>query len=53
VETAIAEIEQGMRDRGFDPPSPRPRPAGKTKSKANTKAKTKGKAEAKDGVQRD
>ena len=48
VETAIAEIEQGMRDRGFDPPSPRPRPAGKTKSKA----KTKGKAEAKDGVQR-
>jgi AMP-polyphosphate phosphotransferase len=48
VETAIAEIEQGMRDRGFDPPSPRPRPAGKTKSKA----KSKGRAETKDGVER-
>src|SRR5215203_4915526 len=50
VETAIAEIEQGMRDRGFDPPPPRPRPAGKTRTK--TKAKSKGKAEAKDGVER-
>jgi polyphosphate kinase 2 (PPK2 family) len=48
VETAIDEIEQGMRDRGFDPPSPRPRPAGKTKSKA----KSKGRAETKDGVER-
>ncbi len=48
VETAIAEIEQGMRDRGFEPPEPRPRPAGKTR----TKAKSKGKAEAKGGVER-
>jgi polyphosphate kinase 2 (PPK2 family) len=48
VETAIVEIERGMRERGFEPPAPRPRPAGKTK----TKAKSKGKAEAKDGVQR-
>ena len=52
VETAIAEIERGMRERGFEPPSPRPRPAGKTKTKTKTKAKSKGKAEAKDGVQR-
>jgi len=50
VETAIAQIEQGMRDRGFDPPTPRPRPAGKTRTK--TKAKSKGKAEAKGGVER-
>jgi hypothetical protein len=47
VETAIAQIEQGMRDRGFDPPTPRPRPAGKTR----TKAKSKGKAEASGGVE--
>jgi polyphosphate kinase 2 (PPK2 family) len=33
VETAIAEIEKGMRERGFDPPSPRPRPPGKTTTK--------------------
>ncbi|HZA80490.1 MAG TPA: UDP-galactose-lipid carrier transferase [Actinomycetes bacterium] len=26
VETAIKEIEEGMRARGFDPPEPRPRP---------------------------
>jgi polyphosphate kinase 2 (PPK2 family) len=58
VEQAIAEIEQGMRDRGFDPPSPRPRPAGKTTSKSKStsktrsKAKSKGKAEAEGGVQR-
>jgi hypothetical protein len=60
VEQAIAEIEQGMHDRGFDPPSPRPRPAGKTvskgKSKAKSKAKSKGKvegtSEAEDSVQR-
>jgi polyphosphate kinase 2 (PPK2 family) len=26
VETAIAEIEQGMQARGFEPPAPRPRP---------------------------
>ncbi|MFL6220016.1 MAG: polyphosphate kinase 2 family protein [Actinomycetes bacterium] len=38
VETAIAEIERGMRDRGFEPPEPRPRPAGKTKTKAKVKA---------------
>jgi hypothetical protein len=48
VETAITEIERGMRERGFDPPTPRPRPAGKTR----TKAKSKGKAEAKGGVER-
>jgi hypothetical protein len=33
VETAIAEIERGMRERGFEPPSPRPRPPGKTTTK--------------------
>ena len=48
VETAIAEIERGMRDRGFEPPDPRPRPPGKT----TTKAKSKGKAEPKGGVER-
>jgi polyphosphate kinase 2 (PPK2 family) len=42
VETAIAEIEHGMRDRGFEPPPPRPRPAGKTRTKAK-KAKDAGK----------
>jgi polyphosphate kinase 2 (PPK2 family) len=50
VETAIAEIERGMRDRGFEPPSPRPRPAGKTRT--TSKAKSKGKAEAEGGVER-
>src|SRR4029450_4856608 len=49
VETAIAQIEQGMRDRGFAPPGPPPRPAGKTRTK--TKAKSKGKAEARGGVE--
>ena len=47
VETAIREIEQGMRDRGFEPPEPRPRPAGKTRTKGN-KGKAAGKARAKD-----
>jgi hypothetical protein len=44
VETAIAEIERGMRDRGFEPPAPRPRPAGKTatKSKKRSKARDEG-----------
>jgi polyphosphate kinase 2 (PPK2 family) len=51
VETAIAEIERGMRDRGFDPPSPRPRPAGKTRTKAKSKSKSKGKAEAGGGAE--
>jgi polyphosphate kinase 2 (PPK2 family) len=37
VETAIAEIERGMRDRGFEPPEPRPRPPGKTKAKGKAK----------------
>jgi AMP-polyphosphate phosphotransferase len=37
VETAISEIERGMRDRGFEPPEPRPRPAGKTKTKVKAK----------------
>jgi AMP-polyphosphate phosphotransferase len=32
VETAITEIERGMRDRGFELPDPRPRPPGKTKA---------------------
>jgi AMP-polyphosphate phosphotransferase len=31
VETAIAEIEQGMRARGFEPSAPRPRPEPKRK----------------------
>jgi polyphosphate kinase 2 (PPK2 family) len=52
VETAIAELERGMRERGFDPPSPRPRPAGKTRTKSKSKAKSKGKAEAEGGVER-
>jgi AMP-polyphosphate phosphotransferase len=39
VETAITEIERGMRDRGFEPPDPRPRPPGKTKTKSKPKAK--------------
>jgi polyphosphate kinase 2 (PPK2 family) len=33
VETAIAEIEQGMRARGFEPPTPRPRPPVQPRSK--------------------
>jgi polyphosphate kinase 2 (PPK2 family) len=37
VETAIGEIEQGMRDRGFEPPQPRPRPPAKTKTRAKAK----------------
>jgi polyphosphate kinase 2 (PPK2 family) len=41
VETAIAEIEQGMRDRGFEPPEPRPRPPAKTKLKAKGKDRDK------------
>ena len=45
VETAITEIERGMRDRGFEPPDPRPRPPGKTKAKGKGKAKAKAKVE--------
>ena len=41
VETAIAEIERGMRERGFEPPTPRPRPLGKTRTKGKSgKAQT-------------
>jgi AMP-polyphosphate phosphotransferase len=39
VETAIVEIERGMRDRGFEPPDPRPRPPGKTKATGKGKGK--------------
>jgi len=55
VETAITEIERGMRDRGFEPPEPRPRPPAKTrtavksKTKAKAKAKDRGKARARRG----
>jgi AMP-polyphosphate phosphotransferase len=49
VETAIAEIERGMRDRGFDPPDPRPRPPGKTKAKGKAKAKAKAETSPPDG----
>jgi hypothetical protein len=45
VEQAIAEIERGMRERGFEPPDPRPRPPGKT-------SKLKGKAKPTDGSRR-
>ena len=45
AEQAIAEIERGMRERGFEPPDPRPRPPGKT-------SKIKGKAKPKDQSQR-
>jgi polyphosphate kinase 2 (PPK2 family) len=41
VETAIVEIERGMRDRGFEPPEPRPRPPAKTKVKAKDRDKAK------------
>jgi AMP-polyphosphate phosphotransferase len=44
VETAIAEIERGMRDRGFEPPEPRPRPPAKTKVKAKDRDKPRDKA---------
>jgi AMP-polyphosphate phosphotransferase len=37
VEQAIAEIERGMRERGFEPPDPRPRPPGRTKGKSKPK----------------
>ena len=46
VETAIAEIERGMRERGFEPPAPRPRPPGKTSTKGKA-GKTTGKRGAK------
>jgi hypothetical protein len=46
VETAIAEIERGMRDRGFEPPEPRPRPAGKTKTKAKDRDRQRDKERA-------
>jgi len=39
VETAIVEIERGMRERGFEPPAPRPRPPGKTRTKTKGKGK--------------
>ena len=42
VETAIREIESGMRERGFEPPEPRPRPPGKTRTKGKAKGKAKG-----------
>jgi polyphosphate kinase 2 (PPK2 family) len=50
VETAIREIEQGMRDRGFEPPEPRPRPPGKTRTKGKQadKARAAAKVRAKD-----
>jgi AMP-polyphosphate phosphotransferase len=48
VETAIAEIERGMRDRGFEPPEPRPRPSGKTKTKGKAKAGDKVQEQAED-----
>ena len=41
VETAIAEIERGMRDRGFEPPEPRPRPPAKTKTRFKAKDRDK------------
>ena len=44
VETAIAEIERGMRDRGFEPPEPRPRPPAQTKVKAQDRYKDRAKA---------
>ena len=47
VETAIAEIERGMRDRGFEPPEPRPRPPAKTKTKGKAKGRDKDHDEAK------
>ena len=43
VETAIAEIERGMRDRGFEPPEPRPRPPAKTKTRFKAKDRDKAK----------
>jgi AMP-polyphosphate phosphotransferase len=49
VETAIAEIERGMRERGFEPPAPRPRPPGKTRTKGKVKAKAKGQSKSGDG----
>jgi polyphosphate kinase 2 (PPK2 family) len=48
VEQAIAEIEKGMRERGFEPPDPRPRPPGKTATKAKAKTKTTAKARERD-----
>jgi hypothetical protein len=48
VETAIAEMERGMRERGFEAPAPRPRPPGKTSTKGKAKAKAKGQGKAAD-----
>jgi AMP-polyphosphate phosphotransferase len=45
VETAITEIEQGMRDRGFEPPEPRPRPPAKTKVKGKDQDREKARAQ--------
>ena len=47
VETAIAEIERGMRDRGFEPPEPRPRPPAKTKTRFKAKDRDKDRDKAK------
>jgi AMP-polyphosphate phosphotransferase len=47
VEQAIAEIERGMRDRGFEPPEPRPRPPAKTKTKFKPKDRDKDRDKAK------
>jgi AMP-polyphosphate phosphotransferase len=49
VETAIAEIERGMRDRGFEPPEPRPRPPAKTKLKVKDRDRPRGKEKAQRG----
>jgi polyphosphate kinase 2 (PPK2 family) len=46
VETAIAEIERGMRDRGFEPPEPRPRPPAKTRLTVKDRDKPRDKEKA-------
>jgi AMP-polyphosphate phosphotransferase len=50
VETAIREIEQGMRDRGFEPPEPRPRPPGKTRTKGGSNGGSKAKGSGEDAA---
>jgi polyphosphate kinase 2 (PPK2 family) len=49
VETAITEIERGMRDRGFEPPEPRPRPPAKTRLKAKDRDRPRDKEKAQRG----
>ena len=49
VETAIAEIERGMRDRGFEPPEPRPRPPAKTKLKVKDRDRPRDRERAQRG----